>query len=69
MQNDSNINCVFLLTYCNHCIDHSAWKIRRESYNNDGITEGTLQLGDGHSVVSCTGINTRIVPVSSIKVD
>jgi len=59
----------FLLTYCNQFgTNHSAWKMRRQSYNSDGITEGTLWLGDGHSMVSCTGISACIIPVSSIKV-
>jgi len=58
----------FLLTYCNWCgTNHSAWKMSRQCYNNEGVSETTtLWLRDGYGVVSCTGTNTRTVHVSSI---
>ena len=59
----------FLLTYSNPCgTNHSAWKMRRQSYNSEGITETTtLWLKDGYGVISCTGTNTHTVLVISMN--
>ena len=58
----------FLLTYSSPGgTNHSAWKMSRQSYNSEGISETTtLWLRDGYGVVSCTGTNTHTVHVSSI---
>jgi len=59
----------FLLTYSSPCgTNHSAWKMRRQSYNSEGISETTtLWLRDGYGVVSCTGTNTRTVLIISLN--
>jgi len=59
----------FLLTHSSPCgTNHSAWKMRRQSYNSEGISETTtLWLRDGYGVVSCTGTNTRTVLIISLN--
>ena len=67
----SNAKSVLLLTYCNLCrTNHSAWKMSRQSYNSEGITEGALWLGDGYGVVSSTStsIHTVNILISSFNV-
>ena len=58
-----------LLTYCHHygpnCRD---WKIGRLCYDSDKVSQGTLWLGDGYSVFSCTSpnIHTALVSPSTV---
>ena len=58
-----------LLTYCHHYgPSHGAWKLGRQSYNTDGVTQATLWLGDCYSVVGCTSTNihTALVTPSTV---
>ena len=58
-----------LLTYCHHYgPSHGAWKLGRQSYNTDGVTQATLWLGDCYSVFSCTSPNIHTALVSSSTV-
>ena len=56
-------------TYCYHYgPSHGAWKLRRQSYDTDGVSQGTLWLGNCYSVVSCTSpnIHTALVSPSTV---
>ena len=56
-------------TYCDHYgSSHGAWKLRRQSYDTDGVSQWTLWLGDSYSVFSCTSPNIHTVLVSSSTV-
>ena len=58
-----------VLTYCHHYgPSHRAWKLRRQSYDTDGVSQATLWLCDCYSVVSCTSpnIHTTLVSPSTV---
>ena len=59
-----------VLTYCDHYgSSHGAWKLRRQSYDTDGVGETTLWLRNCDSVFSCTSSNIHTTLVSSSIVD
>ena len=58
-----------VLTYCDHDgSSHGAWKLRRQSYDTDGVSQTTLWLRNCYGVFSCTSPNIYTALVSSSTV-
>ena len=52
-------------TYCHHYgPSHGAWKMRRQSYDTDGVSHVTLWLRNCYSMVCCTSSNIHTALVS-----
>ena len=62
-------NSLALLTYYNHCrANHSAWKMSRQSYNGDRISDTTLWLNDSYRELCWTGTSILTALDCSITV-